>query len=83
MVALSLRSISLSPGDVRWVGAWWIGFIIPVVGLVLIAIPIFQYPAAFPKKILDGKKTSSMTITVNISWIIGFINILYICIIGA
>ena len=34
--------------DTRWVGAWWIGFVITAVAFVVIALPIFGYPKYMP-----------------------------------
>ena len=36
---------TLSPGDPRFVGAWWLGFIVIGLGLLLLSIPLFCFPA--------------------------------------
>ncbi|XP_033736434.1 solute carrier organic anion transporter family member 4A1-like [Pecten maximus] len=38
------ESLEFNARDQRWVGAWWVGFIISAVGFLLIAIPIYGYP---------------------------------------
>ncbi|EDV28795.1 uncharacterized protein TRIADDRAFT_20303 [Trichoplax adhaerens] len=39
-----VRSPGLIPEDARWVGAWWLGFIITGFLLLLIALPLLAYP---------------------------------------
>ena len=34
--------------DTRWVGAWWIGFLISAVAFVVFSIPVFGYPKYMP-----------------------------------
>ncbi|XP_076099372.1 solute carrier organic anion transporter family member 4A1-like isoform X2 [Mytilus galloprovincialis] len=47
-------SLGFDAKDSRWIGAWWLGFIIAIVGFIVIAIPIFGYP-----KYLPGKEKST------------------------
>lgn len=37
------------PGHPRWIGAWWAGFILLGVLLILISIPFFAFPKGLPK----------------------------------
>ena len=41
----------LEPEDPRWVGAWWLGFIVFGGGAILSSIPAFFFPA--------GRKSST------------------------
>lgn len=41
-------TLGFGPRDTRWVGAWWIGFVVTAVAFVVIAIPIFGYPKYMP-----------------------------------
>ena len=34
--------------DTRWVGAWWIGFVITAIAFTVVSIPIFGYPKYMP-----------------------------------
>ncbi|XP_052106029.1 solute carrier organic anion transporter family member 4A1-like [Mytilus californianus] len=47
-------SLGFDATDSRWIGAWWLGFIIAIVGFIVIAIPIYGYP-----KYLPGKEKST------------------------
>ncbi|XP_061426999.1 solute carrier organic anion transporter family member 4C1-like isoform X2 [Lethenteron reissneri] len=38
----------LSPSDSRWLGAWWIGFIVACLLSWAIAVPLFAFPRSLP-----------------------------------
>ncbi|XP_032975792.1 solute carrier organic anion transporter family member 2B1 isoform X2 [Rhinolophus ferrumequinum] len=42
--------ISLTSKDPRWVGAWWLGFLISAGAVALAAIPYFFFPREMPKE---------------------------------
>uniref|UniRef100_A0A8C3VRA6 Solute carrier organic anion transporter family member n=1 Tax=Catagonus wagneri TaxID=51154 RepID=A0A8C3VRA6_9CETA len=42
--------ISLTSKDPRWVGAWWLGFLIAAGAVALAAIPYFFFPKEMPKE---------------------------------
>lgn len=42
--------ISITPKDPRWVGAWWLGFLIAAGAVALAAIPYFFFPKEMPKE---------------------------------
>ncbi|XP_058810362.1 solute carrier organic anion transporter family member 5A1 [Phymastichus coffea] len=44
MDSLSSTIISIDPGDHRWVGMWWGGFLLCGLLLILVAIPFFSFP---------------------------------------
>ncbi|KAM4576741.1 solute carrier organic anion transporter family member 2B1-like [Odontesthes bonariensis] len=44
--------IKLGPTDLRWVGAWWLGFLVAACLLFLAALPYLFFPREMPKE--DG-----------------------------
>ncbi|XP_064417102.1 solute carrier organic anion transporter family member 1C1-like [Latimeria chalumnae] len=56
---VDLDSITISSRDTRWVGAWWLGFLIVAAISLLAAIPFFFFPKSLPKE-GKGKKDSSI-----------------------
>uniref|UniRef100_A0A6Q2YNZ0 Solute carrier organic anion transporter family member n=1 Tax=Esox lucius TaxID=8010 RepID=A0A6Q2YNZ0_ESOLU len=45
---VSMESITITPGDARWVGAWWLGYLIAGVITLLSAIPFWFLPRSLP-----------------------------------
>ncbi|XP_062261639.1 solute carrier organic anion transporter family member 2B1 isoform X1 [Platichthys flesus] len=49
---LSTDQIRLESRDLRWVGAWWLGFLVASGLLVLVALPYLFFPRVMPRE--DG-----------------------------
>lgn len=54
---LSPDGVTISPKDVEWVGAWWLGYLIAGVISVLAGIPFWFLPKHLPKP--ESRKDSS------------------------
>ncbi|GAB1291400.1 Solute carrier organic anion transporter family member [Apodemus speciosus] len=42
--------LTITPNDTRWVGAWWIGFLVCAGMNILTSIPFFSFPKTLPKE---------------------------------
>ncbi|KYM80179.1 Solute carrier organic anion transporter family member 5A1 [Atta colombica] len=64
MDSFSATIISIDPGDHRWVGMWWGGFLLCGLLLILVAIPFFSFPKTLQRekeKIRIIEKNKSIT----------------------
>ncbi|KAJ8006893.1 hypothetical protein DPEC_G00111940 [Dallia pectoralis] len=52
---VDLESISINHKDSRWVGAWWLGFLVTSLLMLLVGIPFWFLPKTLPKQ---GKSPS-------------------------
>lgn len=53
----------ITPNDLRWVGAWWLGLVLISAMLMLVSLAMFSFPSRLPSsksqpKIEDSKKPS-------------------------
>ncbi|KAM4569496.1 solute carrier organic anion transporter family member 1C1-like [Odontesthes bonariensis] len=60
---VDLESITITHKDSRWVGAWWLGFIVTGMVILLSSIPFFFLPKSLPKqgKEKSGSKGTELT----------------------
>ncbi|KAL3892413.1 hypothetical protein ACJMK2_004623 [Sinanodonta woodiana] len=54
---VDMASVRMTPADPRWVGAWWLGFVLSCGLFWIIAIPLFAFGAELPsaKSIRDTR----------------------------
>ncbi|KAG9345643.1 hypothetical protein JZ751_008787 [Albula glossodonta] len=43
-------SVTITPKDARWVGAWWLGFLVSSVIMLLAGLPFWFFPRSLPKQ---------------------------------
>ncbi|GAB0098810.1 solute carrier organic anion transporter family member 5A1 [Sergentomyia squamirostris] len=58
MDSFSPNLIAIDPGDRRWVGMWWGGFLLCGVLLLIVAIPFFSFP-----KVMTREKKKILNVT--------------------
>ena len=59
----SLSETDITPRDPRWIGAWWLGFLIFGVISIFPALPLFCFPQRYkPKDKDDMPKTRTLTL---------------------
>ncbi|KAI1242475.1 hypothetical protein IHE44_0006020 [Lamprotornis superbus] len=51
--------VQLTNKDPRWVGAWWLGFLVAASLVALSALPYFFFPREMPKEVVRGKDRDS------------------------
>ncbi|XP_069012755.1 solute carrier organic anion transporter family member 1C1-like [Embiotoca jacksoni] len=47
---VDMESVSITPKDARWVGAWWMGFLVSSALLLMSSIPFWFLPRSLPKQ---------------------------------
>jgi dipeptide/tripeptide permease len=45
-----ILDVNISPRDPRWIGAWWVGFLMFGIGSVVSALPVMCFPRKFREK---------------------------------
>ena len=57
---MAFFSIPLKPNDPRWVGAWWIGFFMAFVLIVVAVVPVLGFPKRLPCKLHEMSKKNTV-----------------------
>lgn len=55
------ETITITHRDSRWVGAWWLGFIMSGTVILLSSIPFFFLPKSLPKEGEEESKSTELT----------------------
>ncbi|XP_040003707.1 solute carrier organic anion transporter family member 1C1-like isoform X2 [Xiphias gladius] len=57
--SVDLDSVTINHKDSRWVGAWWLGFIVTGTVILLSSIPLWFLPKALPKQGQEQSQSKS------------------------
>uniref|UniRef100_A0A3P8SSP9 Solute carrier organic anion transporter family member n=1 Tax=Amphiprion percula TaxID=161767 RepID=A0A3P8SSP9_AMPPE len=58
---VDMDSVTITPKDARWVGAWWMGFLVSSGLLLISSIPFWFLPRSLPKQEEDGLQQQKTT----------------------
>ncbi|XP_017552393.1 solute carrier organic anion transporter family member 1C1 isoform X1 [Pygocentrus nattereri] len=56
---VNVDSVTITPKDARWVGAWWLGFFVSSSILLLAGIPFWFFPRSLPKQAEEQREDPS------------------------
>ncbi|XP_042367572.1 LOW QUALITY PROTEIN: solute carrier organic anion transporter family member 1C1-like [Plectropomus leopardus] len=63
---VDIEGVTITPTDARWVGAWWMGFMVSSALLLISSIPFWFLPRTLPKQEGDeGKPTPAISQTLD------------------
>uniref|UniRef100_A0AAY4BDQ8 Solute carrier organic anion transporter family member n=1 Tax=Denticeps clupeoides TaxID=299321 RepID=A0AAY4BDQ8_9TELE len=57
--SVSSESVTITPQDSRWVGAWWLGYVVTGFFSLLAAVPFFFLPRSLPEVTQDPDPSST------------------------
>uniref|UniRef100_A0A1A8BKI0 Solute carrier organic anion transporter family member n=2 Tax=Nothobranchius kadleci TaxID=1051664 RepID=A0A1A8BKI0_NOTKA len=60
---VDMDSVAITPKDARWVGAWWMGFLVSSSLLLLSSIPFWFLPRSLPKQEEQKGKSTPTHVT--------------------
>lgn len=55
----SSESVTITPQDARWVGAWWMGFLVSSALLLVSSVPFWFLPRTLPMQEGDESKPTA------------------------
>ncbi|XP_010791996.1 solute carrier organic anion transporter family member 1C1-like [Notothenia coriiceps] len=59
--SMDLDTVTINYKDSRWVGAWWLGFIVTGVVILLSSIPFWFLPKSLPKEGQEESKSTELS----------------------
>ncbi|XP_049329690.1 solute carrier organic anion transporter family member 1C1 isoform X1 [Astyanax mexicanus] len=60
---VNIDSVTITPRDARWVGAWWLGFLVASVIMLVAGIPFWFFPRSLPKQDEEHRDNPSFHLT--------------------
>ena len=58
--------VQLTNRDPRWVGAWWLGFLVAASLVAVSAVPYFFFPREMPKEVGGGLRVVPVALHTNV-----------------
>lgn len=55
--------INMTPTDPRWIGAWWIGFLVSGTLLIILAIPLAFFPREFKRPLKSSQAAKDLELS--------------------
>uniref|UniRef100_A0A3Q3W9B9 Solute carrier organic anion transporter family member n=1 Tax=Mola mola TaxID=94237 RepID=A0A3Q3W9B9_MOLML len=71
---VDMESVTITPKDARWVGAWWMGFLVSSALLLISSIPFWFLPRSMPKHEGDAARQENLDGTENRWRYVGSLN---------
>ena len=72
--------VQLTNRDPRWVGAWWLGFLVAASLVAVSAVPYFFFPREMPKEVGGGLRVVPVALHTNVlpqgrTWCMGTVGV--------
>ncbi|BFZ20986.1 hypothetical protein BsWGS_24025 [Bradybaena similaris] len=58
---VTLEATQLTPRHPKWIGAWWLGYLVFGLFSLVVAVPLFCFPRRLPRNRTKDKRSSSET----------------------
>uniref|UniRef100_A0A3Q2DN97 Solute carrier organic anion transporter family, member 1E1 n=1 Tax=Cyprinodon variegatus TaxID=28743 RepID=A0A3Q2DN97_CYPVA len=77
---VDMESITITPKDSRWVGAWWMGFFVSSSLLLISSIPFWFLPRSLPRQ--GDEKDKPTPVSLTLDGIDSYFIVSFLCITG-
>lgn len=64
---VDMETVTITPKDARWVGAWWMGFFVSSALLLISSIPFWFLPRSLPKREGEEEKSTFAHATLDVA----------------
>ena len=58
-VFVCMREADLTPDDPRWIGCWWLGYVIIAVGILVTSVPLWFFPSSMTSPAKRNQRASN------------------------